>query len=181
MSVLVDGVTDVLGEIGFEFGGGDWNTIEKEYQIQAVFVVLRVVNLADDSEPVGLKAGEDVRVESEGGFELRQRQGLAESQDLHAMPKNVECSALLDLIPDSCEESFSGAGSVIFSQRFPGFRLRGVDPGQEVRREESHRSVVVGVGIVIVQPASGSERVADVGFKLVFVVERQGVEMKAEG
>ena len=62
--VLPDSVFYGLGVVGLEFNGGDWDAIEEEDQIDAVFVVQLVAHLADDPQAVGVVAGQDFGVEA---------------------------------------------------------------------------------------------------------------------
>jgi hypothetical protein len=69
-AVLVDGVVDALREVGLELDGSDRQAVEEEDHVDAVLVVQRVADLADDAEAVGLVAREDVGVDPQGGLEL---------------------------------------------------------------------------------------------------------------
>jgi hypothetical protein len=48
-AVLVDGILDALGEVAFQFGGGDGDAVEEEDEIEAVFIGERVADLAGDA------------------------------------------------------------------------------------------------------------------------------------
>ena len=71
-AVLVHRVTDRLGEVGFEFGGGHGQAIEEQHQIDAVLVVDRIAQLTHHPQPVERVAGQDVGVKGQGRLELGQ-------------------------------------------------------------------------------------------------------------
>ncbi|OIQ64516.1 hypothetical protein GALL_539340 [mine drainage metagenome] len=46
--VLLDGVGDVLGQVGLELSGGDRQAVDEQHEVDAVFVMQAVVQLTDD-------------------------------------------------------------------------------------------------------------------------------------
>lgn len=55
--VLVDCVLDILSKVGLEFDCRDGDTVEEENQIDAVAVMLGVVDLPNDTEDIGVIIG----------------------------------------------------------------------------------------------------------------------------
>ncbi|MDB6031974.1 MAG: hypothetical protein JWM16_2312 [Verrucomicrobiales bacterium] len=87
------------------------------------------------------------------------------------MAEDVEGSTLVDLIAQPGEQSFASLPSVVFDEDFPCLRLGGLDPGQDVRREQRPGAVVVGSVAFGVEPAVTSQVGADFSFEGKFAVE----------
>ncbi len=69
--VLLDGLFDHLPCEGvFEFGGDDRQTVDEKDDIDGVFVLLAVFELADDAEAVGLIEPMVLGVHPAGGLEV---------------------------------------------------------------------------------------------------------------
>ncbi len=69
-AVLIDRVLNGLREVAFQFAGGDRDAVEEQDEVEGVFVVNRIPDLADYAQPVGAVTREDVGVHRQGGFEL---------------------------------------------------------------------------------------------------------------
>src|ERR1700722_9513016 len=88
-SVLIDSVVDGLREIALQFASRDRNAIEKHDQVNRIFVMQRITDLTDNPQPIIRIFGQNVWVHCQGGPKLCQREGLAQSQQFDAVPKNV--------------------------------------------------------------------------------------------
>ena len=164
-AVLVNGVADALGEIGLQLGGGDGDAVEEEDEVEAVLVVLGIVDLAHHPETVGGVAGEDVGIDGQGGLELGHQQGLLEAEQLDAVAEHIEGAALVELVAQAGQENFAGLGAVVLGQDFPGVRLGGLHPGEDIGREERPRPVVAGGVALGIEPAVSGEVLADLGLE----------------
>jgi hypothetical protein len=102
-TVLIDGVLDRLGEVGFEFRRGDRNPVEEQAEIEGVFGVERVAQLAHHAQPVGGVAGEQIGIHRQGGFELGQGEGVAQAEQFDAVAQHVEGAALVEGGPQPVE------------------------------------------------------------------------------
>ena len=93
--VLADRVFDGLAaEWVFEFGGEEWDAVEKQHQIEAVFVLGAVVDLADDGEEVGHVQSPGLFVEAARWAEIGEPERAAHV--FHASPQDIECAASFD-------------------------------------------------------------------------------------
>ena len=174
-AVLVDRVTDALREIGLQLGRGDGDAVEDEDQVEAILVVRRITDLADDAEPIGVVAGDDVGVHRQSGFELGETQLLLHAQDVDPVAEDVQRPGSVERIPQPLEQCRPGRGTVILRQRLPGLRLRLLDPGEHIRRKEGKLPVVGLRFTAVVQPAIGSQLLADLVFQLDLFVEAHAV------
>ena len=75
-AILVYGVANALREVGLQFRGGHRDAVEEEDEVEAVLILLGIVDLTHHPETVGGVAGEDVGIDGQGGLELGHQQGL---------------------------------------------------------------------------------------------------------
>ena len=139
-AILVDGVADALGEIGLQFDRGDRQAVEEQHEVDAVLVVQGIMHLPHHAQPVGGVAGEDVGIDGQRRFELRQLQRLLQAEQFDAVPQHVQRAALVELIAQAGQQGFAGLvrrGS--WSRVSHALRLRGLHPGQHVGREKCAR------------------------------------------
>ena len=101
---MINCIFNALGEVGFEFDGGDGDAVEKKDEIDGVLVVERVANLADDAQTFGGVVFEDVGVEGEGGFELGEAKRLAQSKEVDAVAQDIEGAALVNRLAEAIAE-----------------------------------------------------------------------------
>ena len=94
--VLRDGVLDVLsGERIFEFGGEERQTVQEDPEVQAVLVLLAVVELPHHREEVAPVEALEFLVEAAGGPEVGESKLAAGILD--AVPQHVQRTPPLDL------------------------------------------------------------------------------------
>ena len=152
-AILVDRVADALGEVGLQFHRGHRQAVEEKHEVDAVLVVQRITHLPHHPQPVGGVAGEDVGIDGQRRFEFRQLQRLLQAQQLDAVPQHIQRAALVELIAQAGQQRFAGLRAVVLGEGFPGFRLRGLHPGQHIRREQCPRPVVARCIALGIQPA----------------------------
>src|SRR5258706_857001 len=152
-AILVDGVVDALGEVGLEFGGGHREPVEEQHEIEAVLVHGGVTHLPHHPQPVGGIAGEDVRVHRQRGLELGQCDGLAESDQFHALTQHIEGAPIIELLADAVEQHTLRTSTVVLGERLPPHGLRRLHPREQIRREKSAGAVVESCITLTVEPA----------------------------
>ena len=112
-AVLVDRVADALREVGFQFDRRHWQTIQEQHEVDAVLVLLGVMHLPDDAQPVCGLPGENVGVHRQSRFELRERQLAAQSQQFDAVPQHVQRAALIEQIPQASQQRVSSVSAAL--------------------------------------------------------------------
>ena len=86
---MADRVFDGLAaEWVLEFGGEDWDAVEKQYQIEAVFVLGAVADLADNGEEVRHVQPPDLLVEAARRAEIGEPERAAHV--LYASSQDIE-------------------------------------------------------------------------------------------
>ncbi len=113
----------------------------------------RIAQLPHHAQAVGGMAGEDVGVDRQRRFELRQLERCFEAQEFNAAAQHVQRAALVELIAQTGEQRFTGLRAVVLDQGFPGLRLCRLHPGQHIRREQRPRPVVARRIALGIQPA----------------------------
>ena len=142
--VLVDRVLDVLaGERVLELGGEDRDAVQEEREIDARFVLLAEVELADDREEVGGVQALEFLVEAARRAEVGEAEPAARVPD--AVSEDVERSASRDLAGEPAEEAGLHVGPVVLLQLRPFLRLGGQQEVEDVRRDQAEPAVVVGL------------------------------------
>ena len=169
-AVLVDRVADALREVGLQFDRRHGQTVQEQHEVDAVFVLLRVMHLPHHAQPVGGIPIQDVGVHRQSRFELGERQFASQSQQFDAVPQHVQRAALVELIAQATEQRVGGVGAVVLDDGVPRFGLRLLRPRQHIVREQRPRPVVA-VIVRRVQPAVRDEVFTDFVFKLDFVVQ----------
>lgn len=175
-AVLLDGIIDGLGEVAFEFAGGDGDAVQEEDEVEGVFVVQGVADLADDAKAVGGVAGHDAGVHGEGGFELGEGEGGAEAEEVDAVAEDVEGAALVEGVAEAAEDDGGGLETVGFGEGLPSFGLGGFEPRDEVRGKEGGFAVVAAGGFCYqiwwrVEPAIRGKVLANFNFEVNFAME----------
>lgn len=69
------------------------------------------------------------------------------------MPKHIERSPLIQLVPEPCEKGLGRLRPVILYQSLPSLRLRSLYPGQRIGREQRPHAIVLSGITFCVQPA----------------------------
>jgi hypothetical protein len=72
--ILPDGITDVLSQVGLEFGGGHRKTVHEKSQVKRVLIMPGIMELADNDQPVGRIVLPECRIRIMGGSELAERE-----------------------------------------------------------------------------------------------------------
>jgi hypothetical protein len=169
--VLFYCVFDALGEVGFEFDGGDGDAVEEEDEIDRILVVEGVAHLADDAEAVGGVGFEDVGVEGDRGFELGEAEGVAESDEFDAVAQYIEGAALVDGLAEAIAEEGFGVAAVGLGEGCPGLGLGGLYPGDQVGGEEG-AGAIVGLCVVgVVEPAVSCQIITDFVLEVDFFMQ----------
>jgi len=135
--VLVDGVFDPLGKVRLQFGRGDGDAVQEQHEIDAVLVMLRVLDLPHDAQAIGLILFDDVRVCAESRLELCERERLSQTDHLDAVAKHVERAALVHLLADTVEQHGLGGSAVVLRERVPSVLLGRLKPSKEIGGEKS--------------------------------------------
>ena len=112
-AVLVDRVADALREVVFQFDRRHWQTIQEQHEVDAVLVLLGVMHLPDDAQPVCGLPGENVGVHRQSRFELRERQLPFQAEHLDAMPQDVQRAALIEQIPQASQQRVSSVSAAL--------------------------------------------------------------------
>ena len=178
---MIHRILDALGKVRLQLRGGDRNAVEEEHQIDAVLIVERVVDLPHHPQAIGLIAGENLGIETEGRLELRHDQRLTQPDQLHPMPQDIEGTALIDLLPDAGEEGFLRLAAVVLGQCLPRLRLGLLDPGDQIRGVERTGTVIARRISLVVKPAVTAEIVADLRLEVDFTVEVHGIKGQGSG
>lgn len=97
--ILPDGITDVLSQVGLEFGGGHRKTVHEKSQVKRVLIMPGIMELADNDQPVGRIVLPECRIRIMGGSELAERESCVPV--LEAMPQKKEGSVPVKLFGDS--------------------------------------------------------------------------------
>ena len=144
-TVLVDGIADALGEVGFEFGRGHGHAIDEQHQVhRLVGVVERVMHLAHHAQAIGFIGRLNGRVEAERRLELHQGQRLLETDHLDTPAQHFQRALFVEAFAHPLGQHPGQAGAVGFGQRLPGIRLGGLYPGEQVGQEQGVLAVVMG-------------------------------------
>ncbi len=173
--VLPDRIGNVLGVIGLELGGGNRNAVEEEHQIESVLVMQRITHLPHHAQAVGVVAGQDGGVEPEGGFELRQLEGLGQAEHFHTLAEQIEGAELIELAPYPLQQGVGRLGAVVFLQHLPGFWLGVLHPGDQIRWIERKGAVIGSGAALLVEPAVGAEMLADLALEGDLVLQAHGL------
>ena len=180
-AILVDCVANALSKIRFQFDRRYRHAIEEKHEVEAVFVVEGIPHLPDHAQPVGPVAGENVRIDRQRRFELRQLQRLLQAQHFDAIPQHIQCAALVELVPQTGEQCFAGPVTEVLGEGFPSFGLCGPHPGQDIRWEERPRPVVADSVAVGIKPAVGGEVFANLGLERDFFVQANEASFFSRG
>ena len=140
--VLADCVLDGLtAEQVLEFGGENWDAVQKQDQIQTLLILRAVTYLADDREKVGHIQLARLLVKPAGRPEVCQAERAAHILD--AVPKHVENAAAVDFRRQAPEKAISDLSAVVMGQLLPFLRLRRNDEIQNVSGQKAKCAVVV--------------------------------------
>jgi len=169
--VLVHSILHGLREIRLQLHRCHRQSVQEQHQIDGVLVFLRIAHLAHDPQPVGLVAGEDVRVHGKGRLELRQRQRGPQPDHLDAMASHIEGTALIELLADAVEEHDFRSLAVVLDKCRPGCGLGRPDPGHNVGGEQSASPIVSRRIAFGVEPAVRRKVIADFSLEADFPVE----------
>ena len=180
-AILINRIADVLREIGFQFHRGDGDAVKEQHEINAVLVVQGITHLPDHAQAVGGIARENVRIDRQRRFELGEPQRLIETEQFDAVAEHIQRPALVKLIPEAGQQSFTRFAAVMLGEDFPGLRLRGLHPRQHIRREDGQRAVVAGSIAFGMKPAVGGEVLANLDLKIDFLVQGHAASIFSKG
>ena len=141
-TILIDRVADALREIRLKLHGRHRQPVEEKHEVDAVFIAQRVSHLPHHPQSVRSVSREDLGIDRERRFKLRQLQRLLQPQQLHALPHYIQSPALVHLFPQSRQQRLTRLRSVILLQRLPSLWLRCLHPCQNIRGEKRPRPVV---------------------------------------
>ena len=163
-AVLVDGLVDVLREVGLDLGSGHRDAVQEQHQIDDVVVV--GANLAQHAQAVGGVPGLQLGVHAQSGPELGHAQRGFQTQHVEAVAQHFKGSSVIQGFAQAVEKDGFGGAGVVLGDGFPGLGLGGLQPGDQVCGVEGARGVVA-AGIAFrarcrIEPAMGTEVVADV-------------------
>ena len=165
--ILPDGIPDVLGQVGLEFGGGYRKTVHEKSQVKRVLVMSGIVQLTDNGQSVGRIVGPEVRIGLVGGSELAERESCVPV--LEAVSKEKKGSVFVELFADSFQEDRIGVAIVPTDKLGPLGRLGFPDEFQKIFGIKSQFFVVFGVGSFL--PAMGPQVFDEFLLEDVFLVD----------
>ena len=129
------------------------------------------MHLPHHPQPVGGIAGQDIGVDGQRRFELRQLERRLEAQEFDAMAQHIQCAALVELVAQAGQQGFIGLCAVVLGQGLPGLGLRRLHPGQHIRREQRPRPVIARRVTLGMEPVVIGEVLADLGLETDFLVQ----------
>ena len=97
-TILVDRVTDTLCEVCLEFRRCNGNAIQKQHQIDIVFILKRVMHLPDNSKSIGGISCQNIQVDGQRRLGLSEHQAPLKPQHFDPTSQYVQCTPLVDLI-----------------------------------------------------------------------------------
>ena len=174
---MVDGVGYALGVVGFQFGGGDGDAVEEQCEVDAVFVVRGVAQLAHHAQAIGGVAGLEVGVHGQGGAELAERDGLLDADHVEPGAEQMQRALFVEGGAQPVGQGGGGAGAVGGGEAGPGGGLGLLDPGGEVVGEQGARPVVAGGGVGFVEPSGAGKMGADAFLQGNFPVQAHAADL----
>ena len=171
LPVLEHGVVHRLGVVGLDLAGRHRNAIEEQPEVEAVFVVQRIAQLAHHAQAVGGVLGLQLGVHRQRGLELRHRDRPPQPQHLEALAQHVQRAVVGQRAAQALAHHLARVGAVGVLDARPGLGLRRLDPARDVVREQRQRAVVARRVARLVQPAGGGEVAADLVFEGSFGVD----------
>ena len=171
LAVLQHGVFHRLGVVGLDLAGRHRDAVHEQPEVDAVLVVQRIAQLAHHAQAVGGVLRLQLGVHRQRGLELRRRDRPPQPQHLEALAQHVQRAVVGQRAAQALAHHLARVGAVGLLDARPGLGLRRLDPAHHVVGEQRQRAVVARRVGRVVQPAGGSEVVADLVFEGFFGVE----------
>jgi hypothetical protein len=167
VAILGHGVAHVLGEIGFEFDGGDRQAVDKQDQVDGVVgFVAAIAELAYHATAHLAIAGHGGGVQALGRFELAH---LEAGIDMLKPPAQHGQGAIG---VEGLGEPFEQHGTAVIAMQAahfgPFFGLRLAQPVDDIRRIQRQLAVIVAAGAC--KPAMGRQMGDDLIFEGAFAM-----------
>ena len=168
--VLVNRVLQALRVVALEFAGGHRNAVNEQHQVDAVFVVHRVMHLPHHPQPVGRVPRQQIGIHPQRRLELAHVDRLLQPQHVETAAQHRQRALAIQRLAQALRHRLACRRAVAVFDHLPGLRLAGLDPGNHILGKQGERAIVAGVVAGVVEPAGSGEVRANLVFEVDFLV-----------